>query len=98
MAKFSLIVSYLLLLLPRATQSFSLSPVEAWHSYNAALEAHPLAVKSLTASAILGAGDLAGQAIEASRNEGGEEKSIDWARVARFSVFGLVLQAVRAGS
>lgn len=96
MARFALLLSYLLLgcFLPRATQSFSVSPTEAWDSYNAALAAHPLAVKSVTASVILGAADLSGQAIEASRTENDEVSSIDWARAARFSIFGLVLQAV----
>ena len=97
MGRFAFILSYLLLgcFLPRATQSFSVSPAEAWDSYNAALAAHPLAVKSVTASVILGAADLSGQAIESSRAENDEESSsIDWARAARFSIFGLVLQAV----
>ena len=94
MARFALFLSYLLLSFPRVTQSFSVSPVEAWDSYNAALTAHPLAVKSVTASVILGAADLSGQAIENARAEGDTESSIDWARAARFSIFGLVLQAV----
>lgn len=98
MARYTLIVSFLLLALARTTQSFSVSPVEAWDSYNAALAAHPLAVKSVTASVILGAADLSGQALEASRADDGTDEaavsSIDWARAARFSIFGLVLQAV----
>jgi hypothetical protein len=65
---------------------------EAWTAYQEALEADPLLVKSLTASVILGAGDLAGQALEAAQKEG-EESSIDFARTARFAIFGLVLQA-----
>ena len=74
--------------------------MEAWDSYNAALATNPLAVKSVTASVILGAADLSGQALEASKEEkddNDEAKSIDWARAARFSVFGLVLQAVSQG-
>ena len=47
----------------------------------------------MTASAILGVADLTGQAVEASRKEDGSEISIDWARSARFAIFGLVLQA-----
>ena len=96
MARFAFFFSLLLFgcFLPRATQSFSVSPAEAWDSYNAALAAHPLAVKSVTASVILGAADLSGQAIEASQTENDETSSIDWARAARFSIFGLVLQAV----
>ena len=93
MVRFASLFSCLLLCLPRATQSFGVSPAEAWDSYNAALVAHPLAVKSVTASVILGAADLSGQAIEASRDEK-SDSSIDWARAARFSIFGLVLQAV----
>lgn len=93
--------SSLVLLLPGVTQSFNLpaSPVEAWDSYNAALEASPLFVKSVTAGVILGAADLSGQALEASLKEKddnqavSEDTEIDWARAARFAFFGLVLQA-----
>jgi hypothetical protein len=67
---------------------------EAWGAYNAALEANPLIVKSVTAGVILGAADLTGQALENFRKEEGEESSpVDLARAARFSIFGLVLQA-----
>jgi peroxisomal membrane protein 2 len=67
---------------------------EAWGAYNIALEANPLIVKSVTAGVILGAADLAGQALENFRKEEGEEKSpVDLARAVRFSIFGLVLQA-----
>lgn len=74
-----------------------LSPVEAWDAYNEALVANPLLVKSVTAGVILGAADLAGQTFE-SIQKGQESESdkidgIDWARAARFAVFGLVLQA-----
>lgn len=74
--------------------------VEAWDTYNAALSANPLVVKSVTAGVILGAADLAGQAIETARQEddndsNDDESAIDWARAARFAIFGLVLQAVR---
>jgi len=72
----------------------SLSPVEAWNAYNDALEASPLLVKSVTACAILGAADLAGQAIQSKqKGETSEESSINWARTVRFAFFGLVLQA-----
>jgi peroxisomal membrane protein 2 len=64
----------------------------AWASYNDALEANPLLVKSVTASFILGAADLAGQTIE-QKQRGDEDTNIDIARVARFATFGLVLQA-----
>ena len=75
-----------------ATSQLHLSPVEAWNAYNDALESSPLLVKSATASVILGAADLAGQALEAKQKEE-QESSIDWARTARFAFFGLVLQA-----
>jgi hypothetical protein len=68
---------------------------EAWDAYNAALEANPLIVKSVTAGIILGAADFAGQAIE-NVQKGGKAESdegIDFARAARFAIFGLVLQA-----
>ena len=88
-------VSTLLAILPPIVRSFGVSPAEAWDSYNAALQTHPLAVKSITASAILGAADLSGQAIEGLKSPDKKETSIDWARAARFAIFGLVLQAVR---
>jgi hypothetical protein len=67
---------------------------EAWGAYNIALEANPLVVKSVTAGVILGAADLTGQAFQNFRKEEGEEASpVDLARAARFSIFGLVLQA-----
>ncbi len=65
---------------------------EAWSAYNDALQANPLLVKSVTAGVILGAGDLAGQALEASQKEGGDSQ-VDLARTVRFAFFGLVLQA-----
>jgi peroxisomal membrane protein 2 len=77
--------------------------VEAWDAYNEALASNPLPVKSFTAGIILGAADLAGQTLETlqstspsvgSQQRGsGRSKTIDWARAARFAVFGLVLQA-----
>ena len=77
----------------RRTCKLNLSPAELWTSYNDALEASPLLVKSVTASGILGAADLAGQALEAKQKEEMAESEIDWARAARFAFFGLVLQA-----
>jgi hypothetical protein len=85
----------------RFASELALGPAEAWSAYNQALESDPLLVKSITASVILGAGDLAGQALEdyQSREKAGaariamEDKGIDWARSARFAIFGLVLQA-----
>lgn len=67
------------------------SVVNAWTSYNQALESDPLLTKSVTAGVILGAADLAGQAIENSISE--EDKDIDIARFARFAFFGFILQA-----
>ena len=79
---------------PTSTPSaLALGPAEAWDAYNAALESDPLVVKSITASAILGAADLAGQAVERSRLDDASDVEIDWARAARFAIFGLVLQA-----
>jgi len=63
----------------------------AWNSYNEALDANPLLVKSVTAGVILGAADLAGQTLEGIQKD--EDKPVDIARVARFAFFGLVLQA-----
>ena len=73
----------------------------AWASYNEALEANPLLVKSVTASVILGAADFTGQAIQRSRkdpdaalaDDDEDASGVDIARAARFAVFGLVLQA-----
>jgi len=64
---------------------------EAWASYNVALESSPLITKSITASVILGAADLAGQTLENSKKE--EQTAIDPGRFIRFAFFGLVLQA-----
>jgi hypothetical protein len=66
---------------------------EAWTAYTEALEASPLIVKSVTASVILGAADLAGQALQAATSDSEEAASVDIARTARFAFFGLVLQA-----
>ena len=78
---------------------------EAWEAYNHALELHPLIVKSITASIILGLGDFAGQAVQnnlqvtdssssSSTNTGTVvRKDVDYSRAARFAIFGLVLQA-----
>lgn len=76
---------------------------EAWTAYNDALQANPLLVKSLTAGLILGAADLAGQALEGVTAKADSDKkgtsppsstaSLDLARTARFAFFGLVLQA-----
>lgn len=68
-----------------------LSPIDAWDSYNQALESSPLLVKSVTAGTILGAADLVGQLVE--KQDSDEDKDIDLARAARFAIFGLVLQA-----
>jgi len=62
-----------------------------WTAYNVALETDPLLTKSVTAGVILGAADLAGQALENRMAE--LDKDVDWARAARFAFFGFVLQA-----
>jgi peroxisomal membrane protein 2 len=51
----------------------------------------PLLVKSVTAGVILGAADVAGQALENKQKE--TDNELDIARTARFAFFGLVLQA-----
>lgn len=70
---------------------------EAWDAYNKALEANPLFVKSVTAAVILGSADFAGQALEKMRSDDKDndssETTVDFARAARFAIFGLVLQA-----
>ena len=68
--------------------------VQAWTSYNIALEEDPLLTKSVTAGVILGAADLAGQAIQNARKDDGEKLSIDVGRFARFAFFGFILQNV----
>lgn len=81
--------------------SLQMGPTEAWDAYNTALEADPLIVKSITASVILGAADLAGQTLEkktreqeaAANGASLSDNGIDWARAGRFAFFGLVLQA-----
>jgi len=67
--------------------------VDAWSSYNVALEELPLITKSITAGVILGAADLTGQAIESSTKEEEDKTSVDLGRALRFGFFGLVLQA-----
>jgi peroxisomal membrane protein 2 len=73
---------------PRTTTKRS-----SWTAYNSALEASPLVVKSVTACVILGAADLAGQALESQQKEGDDDLEVDIARTVRFAFFGLVLQA-----
>jgi len=71
--------------------------VGAWSSYNVALEEDPLLTKSITAGIILGAADLAGQAVErvldASNGNESSSAGVDYARVGRFALFGFILQA-----
>jgi peroxisomal membrane protein 2 len=66
---------------------------EAWTAYNNALVQDPLITKSVTASVILGAADLTGQILENSKKSDDDDTPIDPARVARFALFGLILQA-----
>ncbi len=76
-----------------STSLHALDPVQAWEAYNDALASDPLLVKSVTAGVILGAADLAGQALEDIQKEGDESSELDIARTIRFAFFGLVLQA-----
>ena len=64
--------------------------MQAWEAYNGALESDPLLVKSVTAGVILGAADLAGQALEDAQKEGDESSEVDIARTIRFAFFGFV--------
>lgn len=74
--------------------AISESVVNAWESYNVALTEQPLLTKSITASVILGAADLSGQALERQmKGDEGEDAGVDFARVLRFAAFGLLLQA-----
>ncbi len=70
---------------------------DAWDAYNHALELHPLIVKSITASILLGLGDFAGQAVQNLQlndtSSASTKKDVDYSRAARFAIFGLVLQA-----
>lgn len=78
---------------PRAARRATarrLSPGEAWESYSTALETAPLVTKCVTATCIIGAGDAVAQAIENSKSNG---EAVDVARVLRWGLFGLVLQA-----
>lgn len=81
--------------LRRGDLGLNLGLGEAWSAYNEALQANPLIVKSVTAGVILGAADLAGQAVEKSQKDEQEEEDegVDFARAIRFAIFGLVLQA-----
>ena len=63
---------------------------ELWEGYLSALEATPLPVKCATATVIIGSGDAAAQAIEGLKTKSG---GVDLARVGRWALFGLVLQA-----
>jgi len=73
--------------------SMVVDPMQAWEAYNGALATSPLLVKSVTACVILGAADLAGQAVQDSLRSGDERTKLDIARTVRFAFFGLVLQA-----
>lgn len=79
----------------RSNTQCRMGPDEAWAAYNTALQTDPLVTKSITASVILGAADLAGQALEkkSKSTTTTTTEGIDWARSARFAFFGFVLQA-----
>ncbi|KAJ8604585.1 hypothetical protein CTAYLR_007633 [Chrysophaeum taylorii] len=71
--------------LPRLSRLNAVSPSEAWAGYTTLLETAPLATKCVTATVIIGCGDAVAQRIEGN--------GVDPARVFRWAVFGLVLQA-----
>ena len=73
---------------PRAPAPLALAPAEIWSGYLGLLESAPLVTKSCTACVIIGAGDAAAQALERTKT-GGE---LDFVRVLRWAIFGLVLQ------
>jgi hypothetical protein len=73
---------------PRSGAVKMLDPASAWAAYNAELLTHPLVTKALTASIIIGAGDVTAQQIEVSKTGG----AFDVARALRWAVFGLILQ------
>lgn len=68
-------------------------PSELWQEYLGLLQTAPLPTKAVTAAAIIGAGDAAAQAVENAKAEGGDvRQGVDAARVARWALFGLILQ------
>ncbi|CAM9791233.1 unnamed protein product [Heterosigma akashiwo] len=74
--------------------SMSAADPSLWDTYLGLLETAPLITKSVTAGVIFPAADFAAQVIENSRLESEDEKKdIDFARVARFAIFGFFLQA-----
>jgi hypothetical protein len=74
-----------------------LAPTDVIDAYNNALVSSPLLTKSITAGVILGLADLTGQKLEgqpvADPSLGVVDKSLDAARILRFVVLGLALQA-----
>ena len=58
-----------------------------WALYFEALQRRPLLVKSITAVILMGCSDLLAQGVEHLRGIGGP---LDWMRVSRFTVFGLI--------
>jgi hypothetical protein len=73
------------------TSSITAYLVYIWISYTSVLQKRPLIVKCITASIILGLGDLVGQATENANAV--IPRAIDWTRAFRFAFFGLVFQA-----
>eukprot|EP00638_Chattonella_subsalsa_P006802 CAMPEP_0117755490 /NCGR_PEP_ID=MMETSP0947-20121206/13485_1 /TAXON_ID=44440 /ORGANISM="Chattonella subsalsa, Strain CCMP2191" /LENGTH=196 /DNA_ID=CAMNT_0005574839 /DNA_START=206 /DNA_END=796 /DNA_ORIENTATION=+ len=70
--------------------------VGLWETYLGLLETSPLITKSVTAGVIFPAADLAAQVIEnkkSANTDGESADDIDFARVARFAIFGFFLQA-----
>jgi hypothetical protein len=62
---------------------------QSWTDYNTILEKHPVLVKSLTGLIILSMGDLSAQGLEHWRGTAAYI-GVDWPRVSRFGVFGLM--------
>jgi peroxisomal membrane protein 2 len=80
--------------MPTTNLKMDTTPITAaWDAYNNALVQDPLITKSVTASVILGAADFTGQIVENRSKSDQDDAPIDLARVARFALFGLVLQA-----
>ena len=71
----------------------ALGPMQPWPADSGAPDSGPLLGQSVTAGVILGAADLAGQALEDIQKEGEASSGVDIARTIRFAFFGFILQA-----
>lgn len=74
---------------PSETPSFRRDLSQSWTDYNTIMEKHPVKIKSLTGFILLGLGDLCGQGVEHLRGTS-SLVGVDWPRVSRFGVFGLL--------